>query len=296
MKGLLFSILVILIFSTTAIQQSFAQSDNYDEYVDSVTSKTKANLDVLWNGYYHGSYWDDPKLQYEEYLGSAAQGYLNRASEKETFAFYELERIHEKYWDTAHSNFGDQYILSVMHELDNDLLDVQKAIDAVPDLIKAAEKAESRHRLWLVEQEKTHEIKEKESEIEQLEKEKNNAIVFQKISNLKSNAYEKLNSLKDSLSTSQSILEQTIPTSDESREKINQAWNLIKENKQTLEKFEMQISKADKSGDMDFIENAYVFDNIPNSSIFEENLNDVSNLNTESEKLESRFCFLFWCW
>ncbi|MHA7734256.1 plastocyanin/azurin family copper-binding protein [Nitrosopumilus sp. S6] len=124
--------------------------------------------------------------------------------------------------------------------------------------------------------------------------------IKQELPELQRNSYEKLNSIRDGLVIAQKSLEQTQSNSDESQEKINKAWNILKQTQSNLIKIEEYLHNGDTQYGKEHYENAKVWYTLnekdPNISSWNEmgsNLNEISKLIKESKPTS---CFLVWCW
>ena len=136
---------------------------------------------------------------------------------------------------------------------------------------------------------KTFEIKSTEQFIKKPQK-----INYDEVSVLQQESYEKLNSLKNELEIAKVSLEKLSSNSSDQKEKINQAWNLLRESENNLESIENRIRGGDNHvgyGNYDTAKTFFVNDRI--SGEVDENLKEMSRLIEESEP---QSCFLFWCW
>jgi len=115
---------------------------------------------------------------------------------------------------------------------------------------------------------------------------------------LKNNSYDKLNELKNELKAVENSLKEFIPNNDESREKIESAWQFVDINKQQLDSLKSRLDKADRyllDGNPENAKTVYTFE--PRfTEIYENNLKTISELTQEGKNLQKSFCFLFWCW
>jgi len=283
----IFAIVLFTILFINLGNQSFAQSESLEEYARSYQYTVKDELDRLWLGYYHGESWSPQRHQYPEYQSPSASSYIFESLEKSRFWQDKLEEIREDYWDITPYNTSPGLRVTEYGILLEDLGIVAKTIEDMDILIITANKVETEWR------EQEH-----ESEIEKLEKEKEEALNLKRVTEVQGQAYKKLNNLKSDLDSAKTLIKTNTPTSSEAREKNDHAWDLLKENDKILNSFETRIKVADEmlaKNNVD-LEKNFLFGNTPGSYKFDENLKEIENLVEEIEKLESRFCFLFWCW
>lgn len=107
-------------------------------------------------------------------------------------------------------------------------------------------------------------------------------------------AYDKMNSIKKEIDDSKNALEKVSPNSAEQKDKINQAWSLLKDSQMDLESMERRIKGGDNHVGYENYETAKTFfDNENINEQLEGNLKEISQLIEESKP---QSCFLFWCW
>jgi len=117
---------------------------------------------------------------------------------------------------------------------------------------------------------------------------------------LQQESYEKLNFLKNEIIITRESLEQLSSHSEESKEKINQAWVLLKDSQSDLDGIERRIKGGDNHMGYENYDTAKdFFDNERYVGLIENNLKDISQLIDEikPQKIEKpQTCFLMWCW
>ncbi|MBT6468102.1 MAG: hypothetical protein HOK63_00400 [Thaumarchaeota archaeon] len=122
----------------------------------------------------------------------------------------------------------------------------------------------------------------------------NEVIVLQK------EAYEKLNSLKNEIKTTREYLEKLSSNSEAQKEKINQAWTLLKDSQSNLDGMERRIKGGDSHVGYENYETAKdFFDNERLVGLVDDNLKGISQLSDKikPQKIEQpQTCFLIWCW
>jgi len=120
------------------------------------------------------------------------------------------------------------------------------------------------------------------------------------IQTLRDQSLDAINDLEKGVEISEQSLIGLTFQKKEAQEKINSAWDLLKENKKRLdtvknyylEKMDMGIER----NDLDIFQSYYdsTKESIP---VVTDNLRDISKLIEEAKELEKqKFCFLFWCW
>lgn len=125
---------------------------------------------------------------------------------------------------------------------------------------------------------------------------------YVEVSALQKESHEKLNSFKNKIQISKESLEKLSPDSEDQKEKINQAWSLLKDNEFNLDSMERRIKGGDNHVGYGNYENAKdFFDNERISKKIDSNLKEISQLIEESksqrsEKTKPQTCFLMWCW
>jgi hypothetical protein len=114
---------------------------------------------------------------------------------------------------------------------------------------------------------------------------------------LQKESYEKLNSLKNEIKIAKESLEKLSPDSEDQKEKINQAWSLLKDSEFDLDSMERRIKGGDNHVGYGNYKNAKeFFDNDRISEKLDSNLKEISQTVEQTEKTRSQTCFLFWCW
>ncbi|NIP61822.1 MAG: hypothetical protein GWN01_01825 [Nitrosopumilaceae archaeon] len=114
---------------------------------------------------------------------------------------------------------------------------------------------------------------------------------------IKNKAYNEFQTLKNGLQQAENALTQLNPNNKKATEKVNQAWDLLKINKQKLNSLESRLNVADNnlaSGNYELAKQFYTFDPDYNR-IFGKNLIKISELIEDANNNQST-CFLFWCW
>lgn len=137
-----------------------------------------------------------------------------------------------------------------------------------------------------------------------IEKNQSQKINYDEVSIIQKESYEKLNSLKNEVQLIEESLKKLASNSEDQKEKINQAWNLLREGQKNLESIEGRIRGGDNhvgygnyDTAKDFFDNERIHGEVSKnlkeiSKIIEEN----KELKSNTEELKSQTCFLFWCW
>ena len=109
-------------------------------------------------------------------------------------------------------------------------------------------------------------------------------------------AYDNIDYLKNGIDKSKKSLENTSSNSDAQKEKINQAWNLLKNSQEKLKEIESRVRQGDVQYGYGNYENAKTFfsNNEKMSTKLGENLKEISKLIEEATTPKT--CVLFWCW
>jgi hypothetical protein len=115
---------------------------------------------------------------------------------------------------------------------------------------------------------------------------------------IKDRSNKELGILSSDLEKVVNQLKEINPNNDESREKIDSAWDLVKTNEQKLDALKSKLDAGDRNlleGKIDTAKSFYTFDK-KFVEVFNNNLIEISKLTYEGKNLQKEFCFLFWCW
>ena len=126
-------------------------------------------------------------------------------------------------------------------------------------------------------------------------------LVERKIQSLRDSFVHTTIGIEEGVETSEKSLTGLIFKNKEAQEKINFAWNLLKDSKKRVDAFDNHLKNIDEASKSNHLTNVgkNVDSGIKSARQAGENLVKISELIEEAkqlEKQEPKFCFLWWCW
>ena len=117
---------------------------------------------------------------------------------------------------------------------------------------------------------------------------------------LRNEVQEILSDVNNGISSSEKSLTGLVFQKNEAQQKINRAWDLLKENKKSVDRIQnsylKNIDRFIEDDNLDRItKEVYYAEN--SAKKIDDNLKEISKLIEEAKELEKqKFCFLWWCW